>query len=140
MRVVVPNPNRSLFLKQCDALLRVAADERKSLALMLVDVERFRHVNETLGRHTGDILFQRVAQRLETILPASAGIARINADRTIISLAHALGLSVVAEGVETAQQHALLSLLRCNEVQGYLFSRPVPADRVAAILSASGRS
>jgi EAL domain-containing protein (putative c-di-GMP-specific phosphodiesterase class I) len=45
---------------------------------------------------------------------------------TIISLAHALDLSVVAEGVETEEQRSLLGALGCDEIQGYVFSRPVP--------------
>jgi diguanylate cyclase (GGDEF)-like protein len=47
---------------------------------------------------------------------------------TIISLAHALNLKVVAEGVETEEQARLLRVLNCNEMQGYLFSKPVPAE------------
>jgi EAL domain-containing protein (putative c-di-GMP-specific phosphodiesterase class I) len=47
---------------------------------------------------------------------------------TIINLAHALKLKVVAEGVETQEQERLLRLLNCDEMQGYLFSKPVPAD------------
>jgi diguanylate cyclase (GGDEF)-like protein/PAS domain S-box-containing protein len=47
---------------------------------------------------------------------------------TIISLAHALKLKVVAEGVETEEQSRALRLLSCDEMQGYLFSKPVPAQ------------
>jgi diguanylate cyclase (GGDEF)-like protein/PAS domain S-box-containing protein len=47
---------------------------------------------------------------------------------TIISLAHALNLKVVAEGVETDEQSRLLRLLNCDEMQGYLFSEPLPCD------------
>jgi diguanylate cyclase (GGDEF)-like protein/PAS domain S-box-containing protein len=47
---------------------------------------------------------------------------------TIISLAHALNLKVVAEGVETAEQLGLLTSLHCDEFQGYLFGKPVPAE------------
>lgn len=47
---------------------------------------------------------------------------------TIIGLAHSLSLKVVAEGVETEHQARLLRLLKCDEMQGYLFSKPVPAD------------
>lgn len=47
---------------------------------------------------------------------------------TIIGLAHALNLKVVAEGVETEEQLRLLRLLKCDEVQGYVLSRPLPAD------------
>src|SRR5438552_17358220 len=49
---------------------------------------------------------------------------------TIISLAHSLRLKVVAEGVETEEQARILRRLRCDEMQGYLISRPVlEADR-----------
>jgi diguanylate cyclase (GGDEF)-like protein len=47
---------------------------------------------------------------------------------TIINLAHALKLKVVAEGVETGEQQRLLRLLDCDEMQGYLFSKPVPRE------------
>ena len=53
---------------------------------------------------------------------------------TIISLAQALRLKVVAEGVETEQQAQLLRLLRCDQAQGFLFSRPVPAEDIEALL------
>jgi EAL domain-containing protein (putative c-di-GMP-specific phosphodiesterase class I) len=47
--------------------------------------------------------------------------------RTIIAMAHNLGMQVVAEGVETQEQYARLRALGCEYVQGYLFSKPVPA-------------
>ena len=46
----------------------------------------------------------------------------------VINLAHALDLRVVAEGVETEAQRAILSSLECDELQGYLFARPMPAE------------
>ncbi|HXU43292.1 MAG TPA: EAL domain-containing protein [Burkholderiales bacterium] len=52
----------------------------------------------------------------------------------IISLAQALRLKVIAEGVETEQQAQLLRLLRCDQAQGYLFSPPVPAEKVETLL------
>ena len=47
---------------------------------------------------------------------------------TIINLAHALELKVVAEGVETAEQSRLLRLISCDEIQGYVLSKPLPAE------------
>ena len=47
---------------------------------------------------------------------------------TVINLSHSLKLNVVAEGVETDEQRRLLRLLDCDEMQGFLFSRPVPVD------------
>ncbi len=57
----------------------------------------------------------------------------------IIALAHTLGLSVVAEGVETPEHLAFLRSQGCEEYQGYLFSRPVPADEFAGLLAGSRR-
>jgi EAL domain-containing protein (putative c-di-GMP-specific phosphodiesterase class I) len=62
-----------------------------------------------------------------------------NADHTaiisaIISLAQALRLKVIAEGVETEQQAQLLRLLRCEQAQGFLFSVPLPAERFELLL------
>jgi EAL domain-containing protein (putative c-di-GMP-specific phosphodiesterase class I) len=53
---------------------------------------------------------------------------------TIISLAHSLKLKVIAEGVDDEEQARMLRLLRCDELQGYLFSRPVPFDEISALL------
>jgi diguanylate cyclase (GGDEF)-like protein/PAS domain S-box-containing protein len=52
-----------------------------------------------------------------------------------LSMAHAMGLEVVAEGVETQEQYRFLREHRCDRLQGYLFSRPVPAGQVAEILA-----
>jgi EAL domain-containing protein (putative c-di-GMP-specific phosphodiesterase class I) len=54
--------------------------------------------------------------------------------QAIISLGHSLDLRVVAEGVETAAQLEFLKTHRCDEVQGFYFARPVPADECARIL------
>ena len=56
---------------------------------------------------------------------ASEGLALVS---TIIVLAHSLKLKVVVEGVETEEQSRLLRLVNCDEMQGFLFSRPVPAE------------
>jgi EAL domain-containing protein (putative c-di-GMP-specific phosphodiesterase class I) len=48
--------------------------------------------------------------------------------RAVIEIAHTLGAQVVAEGVETAQQLAILRMSRCDFVQGYLLCKPLPAD------------
>jgi EAL domain-containing protein (putative c-di-GMP-specific phosphodiesterase class I) len=53
---------------------------------------------------------------------------------TMIALAHGLKMAVVAEGVETEDQARLLRLLRCDEAQGYHFSKPVPAAEFARFL------
>lgn len=54
--------------------------------------------------------------------------------RTIISLAHSLNLTVVAEGVDSEDQAKILRLLRCEQMQGYLFSKPLPFEAMTVLL------
>jgi diguanylate cyclase (GGDEF)-like protein len=53
---------------------------------------------------------------------------------SIVHLGRALGLTVTAEGIETRDQHRFLQALGCHELQGYLFSPPVPADEIDRML------
>jgi EAL domain-containing protein (putative c-di-GMP-specific phosphodiesterase class I) len=65
-------------------------------------------------------------------LPHSGNDAKIA--RHIVDMAHSLGLSVIAEGVETSEQLQFLKEIGCDEVQGYLLSRPVPAEDFERLL------
>jgi diguanylate cyclase (GGDEF)-like protein/PAS domain S-box-containing protein len=58
---------------------------------------------------------------------------------TVVALGRNLGLEVVAEGVETASQFDQLASMGCDAVQGYLFSRPVPADAVGSLIDRNCR-
>ena len=58
----------------------------------------------------------------------------------IISMAHSLGLSVIAEGVETEAHARWLAEHRCDDAQGYLFARPMPADQFVAWLASPAAS
>jgi EAL domain-containing protein (putative c-di-GMP-specific phosphodiesterase class I) len=55
--------------------------------------------------------------------------------RTIIEMAHTLGFTVVAEGVETEAQAEYLRHHGCEQGQGYLFARPMPAGELAVLLA-----
>jgi EAL domain-containing protein (putative c-di-GMP-specific phosphodiesterase class I) len=54
--------------------------------------------------------------------------------KSVITLAHDLRITVVAEGVETASQLDYLRQTNCDEAQGYLIGRPVPIDRIPELL------
>jgi diguanylate cyclase (GGDEF)-like protein/PAS domain S-box-containing protein len=72
-----------------------------------------------------------------------AGMATQDKDHaivaTVISIARNLGLAVTAEGVETEEQAALLASLACEDVQGFLFAHPSPAEEVEKYLALSPR-
>jgi EAL domain-containing protein (putative c-di-GMP-specific phosphodiesterase class I) len=57
--------------------------------------------------------------------------------QAIIGMGKALGLTIVAEGVETSEQEEFLREHACDEIQGFLFSKPVPAENIPALLRLS---
>jgi diguanylate cyclase (GGDEF)-like protein len=57
--------------------------------------------------------------------------------QSIVTLGHALGMKVLAEGVETSEQRVLLRLAGCDEMQGYLFAKAAPAEAIDKILARS---
>jgi diguanylate cyclase (GGDEF)-like protein len=58
----------------------------------------------------------------------------------VLALGRAMGLSVAAEGVETVEQRAFLDIAGCKEMQGYYFSKPVPAEELSELFGDSGTS
>jgi diguanylate cyclase (GGDEF)-like protein len=65
-----------------------------------------------------------------------AGTEHVVIVQAVVSIARALGMTTTAEGVETDGQKQFLAALGCDEAQGYLFSAPVPVDKVADIIAA----
>ena len=55
--------------------------------------------------------------------------------KAIVALAHSLGMKVIAEGVENAEQLQMLNMMDCDQVQGYFFARPLPADEVTRFIT-----
>lgn len=79
-----------------------------------------------------DIDFIKIDQSfVRHLIPASTDLALCKA---IIVMAHELGMKVIAEGVETAEQRALLTAAGCDYGQGYLFARPMPAQDFEAFV------
>ena len=74
----------------------------------------------------------KVDKSFVTALPYDRQMSAIV--QTIVVLAHSLGMTVVAEGVETDEQLRFLRMLGCEEVQGFLFSPPLPPDSLVELL------
>ena len=73
-------PNRSLFRDRIEQMIAAAERESGTAAVMLLDVDRFREINDALGHETGDRLLQEVANRLGDIMRASETFARLGGD------------------------------------------------------------
>ncbi|MET0101910.1 MAG: EAL domain-containing protein [Sedimenticola sp.] len=79
-------PNRLLLTARIDHAINVAKREKRSMALLFLDLDRFKHINDTLGHPVGDILLQEVAKRLVECVRASDTVARLGGDEFIIVL------------------------------------------------------
>jgi len=99
-------PNRELFFDRVDQRIRACRDDEK-IAYIVVDLERFGHINGTLGRHTGDALLRLVAQRLGDVLGGRASLARIGADCFGIAVSNLHGEADIAHFLEERILHAL---------------------------------
>jgi diguanylate cyclase (GGDEF)-like protein len=77
-------PNRALFHERLKLQLEGATREHEKLALLMMDVERFKTINDTLGRHAGDALLKEIANRMKQGAHPTSWFARIGADHFAI--------------------------------------------------------
>ncbi len=122
--------------------------------VLMADPGRMTHALESIGRLGVDLSLDDFGTGYSSLvhlkrLPVSelkvdrSFVQRMTSDpddaaivRSIVDLAHSLGLRVVAEGVETIESWHALAALGCDLAQGYLISRPVPGDEVVRWLAA----
>ena len=79
-------PNRLLFHDRLQHALPRAARDREQLAILFIDLDRFKNVNDTLGHHIGDELLQQVAEQLSARLREGDTLARLGGDEFIVLL------------------------------------------------------
>ena len=79
-------PNRLLFHDRLQHALLRAARDREQLAILFIDLDRFKNVNDTLGHHVGDELLQKVAGQLTARLREGDTLARLGGDEFIVLL------------------------------------------------------
>ena len=115
---------RQVLVRLRELGLRIAVDDFGTGYSSLAQLKRFPI----------DVL--KIDQGFIRDIPHSADDMAIST--AIIGMGHSLGMSVLAEGVETPQQLDFLRQLGCNTFQGYLCSRPLPADAFAALLAGRG--
>jgi diguanylate cyclase (GGDEF)-like protein len=96
-------PNRSHFAEALEAGLRRAQAEARSLAILIMDLDRFKYVNDTLGHGVGDHVLQEVAKRLRSLASGARCIARLGGDEfaVLVEDASSAGVNRLAERIVT---------------------------------------
>lgn len=101
-------PNRELFHERLQSALQWAQRYQGSLALLYLDLDRFKHVNDTLGHSVGDLLLQEVARRLRNCVRESDTVGRMGGDEFLVLL-HGIPQSEQALLVASKIRRALAS-------------------------------
>ena len=98
-------PNRSMFSKLLNHGIGLARRDGTQLAVLFVDLDRFKNVNDTLGHQAGDLLLQEMAARLKSCLRATDSVARLGGDEFVLmapSLAGTEQLATLAHKILAA--------------------------------------
>ena len=97
-------PNRTLFLDRTAHALRAAERSGAEVAVMLVDIDRFKDVNDTLGHNYGDLLLCQIARRFSSALRAGDSVARLGGDEfaILVSATNAEDATATAERLTEA--------------------------------------
>ncbi len=103
-------PNRTLFHDRIEQALLHAARTKRRFVVMIMDLDRFKEINDTLGHHAGDVLLEEVARRLRDSLRLSDTVARLGGDEFGVLSLDSIDLSVamaVAERMRAAVEQPL---------------------------------
>ena len=90
-------PNRSLFRDRAHQAILASARHGHNTALLLIDLDRFKEINDTLGHHSGDLLLREVGPRLQRVLRETDTVARFGGDEFGILLTHVSGPAAAEE-------------------------------------------
>ncbi len=93
-------PNRALLSDRLQQGTRAARRENNALALIIMDLDRFKEINDTLGHHYGDLLLQQVAERMRGALRDSDTVARLGGDEFAVLLPNIQDEAQVAAAAE----------------------------------------
>ena len=108
--------NRALFRRQLAEAVQEAVRTSDSLAVMIMDLDRFKEVNDTLGHHSGDELLRHIAGRLSHTVGSRGTIARLSGDEFAVLLEHVHGPQT-ATALATAMAVALQAPFAIQEMQ-----------------------
>jgi diguanylate cyclase (GGDEF)-like protein len=131
-------PNRTLFTDRLDQALLSAQRTRTETGVMLLDLDRFKEVNDTLGHQYGDALLRQVANRISEALRGTDTVARLSGDEFAILMPHAdeAAATALATRILTSVHRSFLLDDVTVDVEASIGAAiaPAHADRTSALL------
>lgn len=114
--VLTELPNRSLCIDTLDAALAQARRTGECIAVLFIDLDRFKLINDTLGHHIGDGLLRSVATRLQQAVRSGDFVSRLGGDEFVVILR---GLKDAAQAQQHAEQRIIPLIRQAHQVQGH---------------------
>lgn len=128
-------PNRTLFSETLQAAVELARASQQPFALMFIDLDRFKLINDTLGHQAGDELLVKISQRLLAEAPAGATVARLAGDEFTLLLAGVESLAALATLAQRVLDSVTGELVLCGNSKVF-----VSASLGIAVFPEDGRT
>ncbi|WP_022940706.1 bifunctional diguanylate cyclase/phosphodiesterase [Psychromonas hadalis] len=97
-------PNRTLLLDRIDQEIKLAQREKSALAVLLIDLDHFKEINDSLGYQVGDLVIKEVASRLQKTLRETDTVARLGGDEFAVLLSGLHNTNYVVDIIENLQE------------------------------------
>lgn len=96
-------PNRMRFTEQLEEMIHRARHKKELLAVLVIDIDRFKIINDSLGHYAGDIVLKELAERIQNRLPASAYLGRFSGDKFTLMLTENVSIDLTTRTARELQ-------------------------------------
>ncbi|MBT2688990.1 EAL domain-containing protein [Bacillus sp. ISL-47] len=108
-------PNRMKFTEQLDVLLKRAKKKRKMLAVLSIDIDRFKIINDSLGHFAGDMVLKEISERIEKVLPSGSYLGRFSGDKFTLILSRDIKIDRVMKTSKKILDEISKPLFQANQ-------------------------
>jgi diguanylate cyclase (GGDEF)-like protein/PAS domain S-box-containing protein len=108
-------PNRMRFTEQLEEMIHRARHKKELLAVLVIDIDRFKIINDSLGHYAGDIVLKELAERIQDRLPAGAYLGRFSGDKFTMLLTENVSIDQTTRTARELQNLISLPLFYQNQ-------------------------
>ena len=108
-------PNRMRFTEQLEEMIHRAKHKKELLAVLVIDIDRFKIINDSLGHYAGDIVLKELAERIQSRLPAGAYLGRFSGDKFTMLLTENVSIDLTTRTAREMQKLISMPLFYQNQ-------------------------